>query len=207
MGYVGAFLTGIYTFRLIFRAFFGKPCPEAECEHRGRSSAPRRRASTRVTGELEDHRRRLPGTATTTIAERNWTMKIPMGILGAAGAGCRHHPGPRHRQTSWHQASWRRQLRHLEVLYDAGSERPAPPWVGLVIGGVIADQSASRHRVPCSTSVSPAPLSATGGSGIPALHTFLYNKWYFDEVIDLLIVRPVQMSGRLHPHHRARPAN
>ena len=28
-GYVGALLTGIYTFRMIFRAFFGEPCPEA----------------------------------------------------------------------------------------------------------------------------------------------------------------------------------
>ena len=31
---------------------------------------------------------------------------------------------------------------------------------------------------------------------LPALHTFLYNKWYFDEVIDVLVVRPAQMTGR-----------
>src|SRR4051794_20648520 len=29
LGYVGALLTAIYTFRMIFRAFFGEPCPEA----------------------------------------------------------------------------------------------------------------------------------------------------------------------------------
>jgi len=28
------------------------------------------------------------------------------------------------------------------------------------------------------------------------LHTFLYNKWYFDEAIDILIVRPALMIGR-----------
>ena len=34
LGYVGALLTGIYTFRMIFRAFFGDPCEEAvELEH------------------------------------------------------------------------------------------------------------------------------------------------------------------------------
>ena len=34
VGYIGAFLTGIYTFRMIFRAFFGEPVPEArELEH------------------------------------------------------------------------------------------------------------------------------------------------------------------------------
>src|ERR1700751_1530087 len=29
-GYLGAFLTAIYTFRMIFRAFFHDPCPEAQ---------------------------------------------------------------------------------------------------------------------------------------------------------------------------------
>jgi NADH-quinone oxidoreductase subunit L len=29
-----------------------------------------------------------------------------------------------------------------------------------------------------------------------ALHTFLYNKWYFDEAIDFLIVRPALAVGR-----------
>src|SRR4029453_8869975 len=34
LGYLGAFLTAIYTFRMIFRAFHGEPCEEAkELEH------------------------------------------------------------------------------------------------------------------------------------------------------------------------------
>jgi NADH-quinone oxidoreductase subunit L len=28
------------------------------------------------------------------------------------------------------------------------------------------------------------------------LHTFLYNKWYFDELIDVLVVRPALAIGR-----------
>ena len=28
------------------------------------------------------------------------------------------------------------------------------------------------------------------------MHTFLYNKWYFDEAIDILIVRPALAIGR-----------
>jgi NADH-quinone oxidoreductase subunit L len=31
---------------------------------------------------------------------------------------------------------------------------------------------------------------------LPALHTFLENKWYFDEAIDFLIVRPMLAIGR-----------
>ena len=30
LGYIGAFMTAIYTFRMIFRAFYGETCPEAE---------------------------------------------------------------------------------------------------------------------------------------------------------------------------------
>ena len=59
VGYIGAFLTAVYTFRMIFRAFLGEPCPEArELEETGH--LPPRRA-----GEPDDrgeggHRRRLP---------------------------------------------------------------------------------------------------------------------------------------------------
>ena len=31
---------------------------------------------------------------------------------------------------------------------------------------------------------------------VPALYTFLYNKWYFDEAIDFLFVRPALTVGR-----------
>jgi NADH-quinone oxidoreductase subunit L len=31
---------------------------------------------------------------------------------------------------------------------------------------------------------------------VPWLHTFLYRKWYFDELIDLTVVRPAQWLGR-----------
>ncbi|MGH2929328.1 MAG: NADH-quinone oxidoreductase subunit L, partial [Solirubrobacteraceae bacterium] len=31
---------------------------------------------------------------------------------------------------------------------------------------------------------------------LPAVHTFLSRKWYFDELIDALVVRPAQWLGR-----------
>ena len=39
--------------------------------------------------------------------------------------------------------------------------------------------------------------SAAWQARLAALHTFLYNKWYFDEAIDLLVVRPVAWCGRV----------
>ena len=45
LGYVGALMTGLYTFRMIFRAFFGEPSPEAvELEH-GHLPTPMSRAT------------------------------------------------------------------------------------------------------------------------------------------------------------------
>ena len=59
VGYIAALLTAIYTFRMIFRAFFGEPCPEAgelEGGHLHHAEHPLNPA----TGEDRGHRRRLP---------------------------------------------------------------------------------------------------------------------------------------------------
>src|SRR5947209_9127594 len=59
-GYVGAFLTGIYTFRMIFRAFFGEPVPEAvELEHGHLHHADE--PTNPMTGEVEDPDVGFPG--------------------------------------------------------------------------------------------------------------------------------------------------
>ena len=80
LGYVGALLTGIYTFRMIFRAFFGDPCEEAvELEH-GHLHHPESGFNPN-NHELEDTDVGFPG-PDHNIAERNWTMKFPMATLG-----------------------------------------------------------------------------------------------------------------------------
>ena len=60
-GYLGAFLTAIYTFRMIFLAFHGEPCPEArelEGGHLHHAEVPDQPRQRRGRG----HRRRLPRT-------------------------------------------------------------------------------------------------------------------------------------------------
>ena len=44
--------------------------------------------------------------------------------------------------------------------------------------------------------VRPGPRDRAGRSASPALHRLFVNKWYFDELIDLVIVRPVAWFGR-----------
>ena len=73
MGYVGAFLTAVYTFRMIFRAFHGAPVPEArelEEGHLHHAEVPR----NPITGEEEDTGVGYPG-PTHAIAERAPAMK------------------------------------------------------------------------------------------------------------------------------------
>ncbi|HYB24185.1 MAG TPA: NADH-quinone oxidoreductase subunit L, partial [Solirubrobacteraceae bacterium] len=87
IGYAGALLTAIYTFRMIFRAFHGEPVTEArelEHGHLAHVEVP----SNPATGEQEDTDVGFPGPAH-AIAERAWPMRIAMGLLalGAVGAG------------------------------------------------------------------------------------------------------------------------
>ncbi len=86
-GYVGAFLTAIYTFRMIFRAFYGEPVEEArelEAGHLHHAAHP----TNPATGEIEDTDVGFPGPHH-AIAERALPMKVAMSLLavGSIGAG------------------------------------------------------------------------------------------------------------------------
>ena len=83
LGYLAALLTAIYTFRMIFRAFHGKPVPEAkelEQGHPHHAGVPFNPAN----GEEEDPDVGFPG-PTHAIAERAWPMAVAMTLL-AVGA-------------------------------------------------------------------------------------------------------------------------
>src|SRR4029077_19351503 len=78
-GYLGGFMTAVYTFRMIFRAFFNEPCEEAkelEHGHLHHAEVPR----NPMTGEEEDTDVGFPGPGH-FIAEREMPMKIAMSAL------------------------------------------------------------------------------------------------------------------------------
>ena len=78
-GYIGALLTAIYTWRMIFRAFWGDPCPEArelEEGHLHHAEQPFNPAN----GEIEDTDVGFPGPEH-HIAERSGAMKGAMAAL------------------------------------------------------------------------------------------------------------------------------
>ena len=146
LGYVGALMTGIYTFRMIFRAFWGEPCEEArelEHGHLVHHEVP----TNPQTGEAEDTDVGFPGPEH-HIAERDWPMRFAMGglmvlaVIGGAlqipgvddaahqvpGADVRHlaplRPGGRHRHRVGrpdHRRAHRRR-RHRDRLPHLGAQ-------------------------------------------------------------------------------------
>ena len=58
-GYIGAFLTAIYAFRIVFRVFWGEPCPEARELEQGHLAHAE--PQNPMTGETEDTDVGFPG--------------------------------------------------------------------------------------------------------------------------------------------------
>jgi NADH-quinone oxidoreductase subunit L len=189
LGYVGALMTGIYTFRMIFRAFWGEPCEEArelEHGHLVHHDVP----TNPQTGEAEDTDVGFPG-VDHHIAERDWPMRVAMSGLAvlAVIGGALQIPGVDDALTKFLEPTFANSdLYNLE----AGT---GPEWIGLIIGALIAVAGIS---IAYRTWVLKPGTSAALQARLPRLHTFLYNKWYFDELIDLLVVRPTQWLGRFN---------
>ncbi len=188
LGYFGAFLTGLYTFRMIFRAFLGEPVEQArelEQGHLAHAEVPR----NPLTGEEEDTDVGFPG-AEHHIAERDMPMKVAMSVLAvlAVVGGALQIPGV--------DAGIERFL--SPTFADSVLARSVPStqadWVGLAIGAVIAVLGiATAYRFWIAAPETPSKLRER----FAPLYRLFVNKWYFDELIDLLVVRPVLMLGRL----------
>jgi NADH-quinone oxidoreductase subunit L len=66
-------------------------------------------------------------------------------------------------------------------------------WFGLLIGGVISIAGIGiAYWAYVLNPEIPGKLQAR----FSGVHKFLYNKWYFDELIDIAIVRPALAIGR-----------
>jgi NADH-quinone oxidoreductase subunit L len=186
-GYLGALMTGIYTFRMIFRAFWGDPSPEAEELIHGHLHHAEHPFNP-GTGEIEDTEVGFPG-PDHAVAEQNGTMRFAMSILAvlAVIGGFLQVPGIDNKISQFLSPTFA-----ADPLFTHDPSN-ATSWIGLIIGALIAVAGiAIAYRLYVQKPGTSAQLQARAG----ALHTFLYNKWYFDELIDLLVVRPAQFAGR-----------
>jgi NADH-quinone oxidoreductase subunit L len=187
VGYVGAFLTAVYTFRMIFRAFLGDPVPEArelEAGHLHHVDVPRNPAS----GEEEDTDVGFPGPEH-HIAEQSAPMKVAMGLLavGAVVAGFLQIPNVTEAVDHFLEPTFAGS-RYFEELHPSD----ALTFAGLVIGAVL---SLAGIAVAYLVWVKRPGTSARVRERFSALHRFFVNKWYFDELIDAVFVVPARAFG------------
>ncbi len=186
-GYLGALLTAIYTFRMIFRAFHGEPVPEArelEGGHLHHAEVPRNPA----TGEEEDIDVGFPGPVH-AIAERALGMRVAMGFLalGAVGAGLVQIP-----RVDFLIEDFLRPSFAGSKLYEPHTRNGLLVF-GLVLGTLLGLAGiAIAHRVWVARPGTAAAVRAR----MRPLYELLVNKWYFDELIKLLVVRPTAAAGR-----------
>jgi NADH-quinone oxidoreductase subunit L len=187
LGYVGALLTAVYAFRLVFRVLPGTPCAEAqeliETGHVAHG-APKNPA----TGEPEDTDVGFPGSEH-HIAEQNLPMRVAMAVLAvlALVGGLVQIPGADDVVGKFLEPVFEESpLAHIHPSL-------AQDYVGLGIGGVIALLGIGiAYFLYVARPQLPRQLEAR----LRPLHTRFANKWYFDELIDLLVVRPALAIGR-----------
>ncbi len=184
-GYIGAFLTAFYAFRMVFRVFYGDPVPEA-AELEGGHVAHGEPMNP-MTGEAEDTDVGFPG-AEHHVAERAWPMKAAMGPLALLSiiGGYLAVPGLSDVIETFLEPTFEDSRFHDTAPTD-GEE-----YVGLAIGGVIAIAGIALawwiyRRKPGTT--------ARLVERFPWAHRFLVNKWYFDELYEAMFVRPVSTIG------------
>ena len=185
--YIGAFMTALYSFRIIFRILPGKPCPEAE--HLIETGhVVHAEPENPVTGQPEDYEVGYPGEEH-HIAEQARGMRFGMAMLGVLAliGGFVQIPGVTEVISHF-----------LEPTFEGSPLAAMHPsvgkaWLGLAIGGLIA-----------IVGIAVAWVLWVGRPSIPEaarrrfrpLYVLFLNKWYGDEIIDFLIVRPVLALGR-----------
>ncbi len=199
IGVLAALLTSFYSWRLMFLTFWGKPrwaasehIQHALHDHGHHGDDPAAEDSGHDTRPREASAQQIPaGTGGYHPLESPWTMLVPLGVLslGAVFAGMLfHHPFIDVEEGA---AFWGGSLYFDAHLMHEIHE--VPLWVKLapaavmIIGFLIAFQAYIRK-----TDI-PARFTAQW----EILYDFLYNKWYFDEIYNVVFIRPSLWLGRL----------
>jgi len=191
IGAFAALLTSFYSWRLIFLTFFGEARWGAS-EHIQHAVHHVHESPDEEHGDSA-HEPGLPaaGTAGYHPHESPLTMLVPITLLalGALLAGQLFHNIFVGAETA--PNFWRGTVAFSEHLAHAAHESPEwvklTPTVVMLVGLLIAWNN--YIRTP------EAPLRFV--QQFPSVYNFVSNKWYFDELYDVLFVRPSLWLGRL----------
>jgi NADH-quinone oxidoreductase subunit L len=197
IGVLAALLTSFYSWRLLFLTFFGKP-RWAQSEHIQHAlhgdhhDHPADEDSGHDTRPSEASADEIPqGTGGYRPHESPWTILVPLALLslGAIAAGMAFHGAfidPEEGARFWRGSlAFDAELMHHMHLIPLWVKLSAS--VAMVAGFAIAFYAYIRNTA--------FPAAFVGQFGV--LYRFLLNKWYFDEIYDVLFVRPSLWVGRL----------
>ena len=189
VGIFAALLTSFYSWRLMFLTFFGK-ARWGESEHIQHAVHDAHHHHNHDDGD-HHHAATGDGTAGYHPHESPWPMLVPLGVLsvGAVFAGFFFYKPFIYAEEG--AAFWANSLAFDAHLMHLAHEVPLwvkwTPFVVMAIGLALAWNSYIRNP----------SLPARFVAQIGPVHNFLYRKWYFDELYDLLFVRPAFWFGRL----------
>jgi NADH-quinone oxidoreductase subunit L len=185
-GYLAAMLTAVYAFRIVFRVFWGEPCEEARELEQGHLAHAE--PENPMTGEREDTEVGFPG-AEHHIAERDWPMRWAMAVLGVGAifGGLVQVPGVTNAIENFLRPTFATSPFESIVPSDAAAYR------GLAVGGLL---SIAGIAIAYLVYVARPGTSAALVARLRPVHSFLVNKWYFDELYDAVVYRPVIATGR-----------
>jgi NADH-quinone oxidoreductase subunit L len=186
IGFASALLTAFYSFRMVFRVFYGEPVPEAKSLEQGELAHGEH--MNPMTGEHEDTEVGFPGPEH-HIAEREWPMKVAMGTLAllAIVGGVVGIPGV----TNWFKNFLEPVFADSRFIHTQPTDSAS--WIGLIVGAGIALAGITAALVMY---LQRPGITIALRDRFPRVHAFLVNRWYFDELYDALFVRPTVTFGR-----------
>ncbi|MFO1256319.1 MAG: NADH-quinone oxidoreductase subunit L [Sphingomonadaceae bacterium] len=179
MGITAALLTSFYSWRLVFLTFFGKPRWD-QSEH--------------IQHAVHDdhhghgHASHDDGTAGYHPHESPLSMLIPLGVLslGAVFAGMVFSHAFISEGTG---EFWRGSVAFAEELIH--HMHAVPTWVKWAPFAVMVTGLAVAYYGYIANPGFPARFA----NAIRPIYTFVYNKWFFDELYDRIFVRPAFWLG------------
>ncbi|MBJ7328992.1 MAG: NADH-quinone oxidoreductase subunit L [Solirubrobacteraceae bacterium] len=187
IGYIAAFMTAVYTFRLIFRAFWGEPVEEAKELAAGHLAHGEH--VNPANGEPEDTQVGFPGPEH-HIAERSPEMKIAMGVLAflATVSGALQIPTVTHWVDTFLEPTFE-ESHYFHSLHPSDS---------LTFGGMALGATLGVLGIALAYFIwiKRPGMSLSLIDRFRPLYSLSFHKWWFDEAIDFLIVRPGAWTGR-----------
>ncbi|MEA2133725.1 MAG: NADH-quinone oxidoreductase subunit, partial [Solirubrobacteraceae bacterium] len=184
----GSLLTAIYTFRMIFRTFWGDEVEPARVLHSTGHVYHAPEHTNPATGEVEDTDVGFPG-PDHHIAEHEGSMKLAMGGLAvlAIVGGLLQIPKVTHVLDTF-----------LEPTFADSRFKTLEPSDGLTALGLVTGTVLSLVGIALAYHLWVRRPDAPGSlrAHLSGLHRVFVNKWYFDELINTVIVRPFSWFGR-----------